>query len=72
MDINYDVFNGVFWTFFITSIIGLTLKIVSACYKSKCKSVDLCGLKIIRDVEVEEKFDEFIKIHMDEEKSTQI
>ena len=47
--------SEVFWTFLITSIIGLVLGIVRICYKSKCKEVSFCCLKVIRDVETEEK-----------------
>lgn len=47
-----------FWMFLITSLIGLILKMVSSCYKSKCKSFDCLGISIIRDVIIEEKFDE--------------
>jgi hypothetical protein len=47
--------SEVFWTFLITSVIGLVLGIVRICYKSKCKEVSFCCLKVIRDVETEEK-----------------
>jgi len=57
------VMSEVFWTFFITSIIGLILKLSSMAYKSKCKEVDICCLKIIRDVETEEKEMEFVATH---------
>ena len=53
-----QVFNAVFWSFFITSVIGLILKCSSMAYKSKCKEVSCCCLKIVRDTEVEEKIDE--------------
>ena len=53
-----DVFNAVFWSFFITSVIGLILKCSSMAYKSKCKTVSCCCLKIVRDTEGEEKIDE--------------
>jgi hypothetical protein len=55
--------SEVFWTFFITSIIGCMLKLSSMVYKSKCKQVDICCLKIVRDVETEEKEMEFITTH---------
>ena len=45
--------SEVFYTFLITSAIGLLLGIGRLCYKSKCKSVDMCCLKIVRDVEIE-------------------
>jgi hypothetical protein len=31
------------------------------CYRSKCKEVNLCCLKIIRDTTGEEKIDEMVK-----------
>lgn len=49
--------SEVFYTFLITSVIGLILAIARICYKSKCKSVDFCCIKIIRDVEGEERID---------------
>jgi len=49
--------NAVFYislcTIFCTSI-SLAFKF---CYKSKCREVDLCCLKIIRDVDVEKQED---------------
>ena len=49
--------NAVFYicviTIFFTSI-GLAFKF---CYKSKCREVDLCCLKIVRDVDVEKQED---------------
>jgi Flp pilus assembly protein protease CpaA len=50
-------FTEIFYTFLITSLIGLILAISKLCYKSKCKEINLCCLKIIRDVEGEEKLD---------------
>jgi len=48
----------VFWSFFLTSIIGCIMGVLRMLYKSKCRSCSLCGLKIERDVELEEKVDE--------------
>lgn len=45
-------------TFTITSGIGLILAIAKLCYKSKCREVNFCCIKIVRDVEGEEKIDE--------------
>ena len=53
-----NVFDAVFWSFFITSVIGCILKGSSILYKFKFKEVNCCGLKIIRDVEDELKLDE--------------
>jgi len=49
--------SEVFWTFLISSVCGVILVGVRLCYKSKCKEVDFCCLKIVRDVEGEEKID---------------
>nr|WPF46592.1 MAG: hypothetical protein [Lake Baikal virophage 6] len=45
--------SEVFWSFFITSMIGLLLKGGSMLYKSKCKTVECCCIKIERDIEAE-------------------
>jgi hypothetical protein len=50
--------SEVFWSFFITSSIGFILAFTKMLYKSKCKEISFCGLKIIRDTEAEEKIDE--------------
>lgn len=42
----------------ITSISGILMKLISMCYKSKCKSVDCFGIHILRDVVIEEDYDE--------------
>jgi hypothetical protein len=52
------VFNAVFFSFLITSAIGFFLKCGSMIYKSKCKEVSCCCLKIVRDTDGEEKLDE--------------
>lgn len=49
--------SEVFWTFLISSVCGVVLVGVRLCYKSKCKEVNFCCLKIVRDVEGEEKID---------------
>jgi hypothetical protein len=51
--------SEVFYTFLITTASALVLKLCSMFYKSKCKEVKFCCLKIIRDVDIEEKGDEF-------------
>ena len=51
-------FNAVFFSFLITSVIGCLLKFSAVIYKSKCKEFQCCCLKVIRDVETEEKLDE--------------
>lgn len=49
--------SEVFYTFLITSIIGCILAGGKLLYKSKCKEVNFCCLKISRDVEIELKED---------------
>ena len=55
-----QTFDAVFWSFFITSSIGLILGLTKMAYKSKCKEVECCCIKIIRDVESEIEIDETI------------
>ena len=49
--------SEVFWVGFYSSMIAMILGIGSQCYKSKCKEVSFCCIKIIRDVEGEEQLD---------------
>jgi hypothetical protein len=47
--------SEVFYTFAITSGVGLILAIAKLCFKSKCSDIEICCLKIKRDTEAEEK-----------------
>jgi hypothetical protein len=69
-----SVFDAVFWSFFITTMVGFILKLSSMAYKSKCKNCDICfGLiRIVRDVEAEEKETEFRLLHPTPQKETQL
>jgi len=49
--------SEVFWTFFITSIIGLVLAVGKLCYKSKCSEINICCFKVVRNIESEVKED---------------
>ena len=49
--------SEVFWTGFYSSLIGFLIAVGAQCYKSKCRQVDICCIKIIRDVEAEEAVD---------------
>jgi ABC-type amino acid transport system permease subunit len=49
--------SEVFYTFLITSVIGLLLGVGRICYKSKCSSIDVCCIKVVRNVDVELKED---------------
>ena len=52
------MFSETFFVGLYTSAIGFILAIGAQCYKSKCKEINLCCLKITRDIEMEEKIDE--------------
>jgi len=41
----------------------MIIKLSSMAYKSKCKELDCCCIKIIRDTEAEEKEEEFRITH---------
>jgi hypothetical protein len=43
----------IFLTFCVSSFIGCVLGIVTFCYRSKCRECSFCGIKIVRDVEIE-------------------
>jgi len=45
--------SEVFLTFLVSSFIGCILGIVTFCYRSKCRECSFCGIKIVRDVEIE-------------------
>ena len=55
--------SEVFWSFLITTTCAMIIKLASMGYKSKCKEVACCCIKIIRDVDVEEKNEEFLTTH---------
>ena len=47
-------------TFYVglyTALMGFVLAVINQLYRSKCKEVDVCCLKVIRDVEGEEQLD---------------
>jgi hypothetical protein len=47
-----------FYVCLITTVAGLVLKLASLAYKSKCRQCSCLGIKIIRDVIVENDYDE--------------
>jgi len=51
------MFSETFFVGLYSSLIGFLLAIGTQCYKSKCKEVNFCCIKIIRDVEGEEQID---------------
>ena len=61
--ITQTIMSEVFWTFFVSSMVGFCIVIAKMCYKSKCKNIDMCCVKIVRDVDVEERELEFVTQH---------
>ncbi len=51
------MFSEVFFTGLYSSLIGFLLAVGAQCYKSKCREVKICCIKITRDVEGEEILD---------------
>ena len=51
------MFSDIFFTGVYTAGGALLLALINHCYKSKCKQIDICCIKIIRDVVVEEEID---------------
>ena len=65
--------SEVFWVAFVSTISGMIIKLASMAYKSKCKECSWCGVKIIRDVEIEVEETEFRilnKSQIEEEKQS--
>ena len=48
------MFSEVFFTGLYSSLIGFLLAMGAQCYKSKCREVEFCCIKIIRDTTAEE------------------
>lgn len=46
--------SEIFYTFVVTSIVGLIIALARMAYKTKCKKVSFCCLEIIRDTAIEE------------------
>jgi hypothetical protein len=51
--------SEVFYVCLLTTLSGMILKLASVAYKSKCRECSFCCIKIVRDVEIEQKEAEF-------------
>jgi hypothetical protein len=60
-------FNGIFWISITANLISLIIGLVKICSKSKCDNVELCCIKIHRNVQLE--FEES-KIEMEKKTET--
>ncbi len=56
--------SEVFWVAFVTTVSGMIIKLASMMYKSKCSECSFCCIKVIRNVEIEEKENEFEIKHL--------
>ena len=45
--------SEVFWVAFITTMSATLIKCFAMLYKSKCREVECCCIKIVRDIEAE-------------------
>jgi hypothetical protein len=55
--------SEVFWIAFVSTASGMIIKLASMAYKSKCKEFSMGCIKIIRDVELEERENKFEITH---------
>ena len=53
-----QVLSEVLITFIISSVIGLILALAKIAYKSKCSNIDICCIKITRNIPAELELDE--------------
>ena len=47
-------------TFYVglySALMGFVLAVINLLYRSKCKEVDICCIKVIRDTQIEEELD---------------
>ena len=51
------VMSETFYVGLYSALMGFVLAISAQCYRSKCREVKICCIRIIRDVEGEEKLD---------------
>ena len=67
---NDQVFNGIFFTAFITTVVGCIITLTKQAYRSKCKEVSFCCIKIVRDIDAEVKQDEKDDLEVQNSKAT--
>ena len=51
------MFTETFYVGLYSALMGFVLAISAQCYKSKCREVDICCIKILRDTTAEEELD---------------
>jgi Flp pilus assembly protein protease CpaA len=40
-----------------SALMGFVLAVINLLYRSKCKEVDICCIKVVRDIQIEEELD---------------
>ena len=45
--------SEIFWSTFVGIVAGLIISVTNQFFKSKCKEVSCCCIKIVRDIEAE-------------------
>jgi len=51
------MFTETFYVGLYSALMGFILAVINQLYKSKCKEVDICCIKVIRDIQIEEELD---------------
>jgi len=51
------MFTETFFVGLYSALMGFVLAVINLLYRSKCKEVDICCIKIIRDIQIEEELD---------------
>ena len=51
------MFTEKFYVGLYSALMGFVLAVINQLYKSKCSEVDICCIKIVRDIQVEEQLD---------------
>ena len=59
----YDTFDSAFWLTSLGIFAGVLTLAIKSCLSSKCSQVSCCGIRCIRDVELEEREHEFDTIN---------
>ena len=49
--------SEVFWAAFLSTMVGFLLALGKICYKSKCSQIDICCIKVTRNIDAEVKED---------------
>ena len=51
------MFTETFFVGLYSALMGFVLAVINLLYRSKCKEVDICCIKVVRDIRIEEELD---------------